>query len=240
MAAFSLDSKPQRRKFKSTWYANILGTSTLIALALDLFYVNLYQAWGRHMFFKTFGTIQGLTRMYMVVVKRRPVDTPNEHDKTGFNAKSVCRYCPICQINVENKDHHCWFLSTCISKTTNHGDFVIFLMWCAIGTAYTIIFHCSTQALELVSESTWLVLMLPGGIYATLLGYISLGQLLSLVRMYAHIAGGLFSLIITLNYYKEHMKGQQRYRIFQQSYLQWVKVLSLPWLEVKISPRKDV
>lgn len=31
------------------------------------------------------------------------------------------KYCSLCKINIVEKDHHCWFLSCCISKKFNHA-----------------------------------------------------------------------------------------------------------------------
>lgn len=236
MAGFKLDSK--QRKFKSTWYANVLGTSFLVAIIIDLYYINLYHAWGVHMLFKIFGSFQGLTRLYMTVVHRRPIDTPSEG--AALDRQALSRFCPICKINVPSKDHHCWFLSTCISKVTNHGDFCIFIFWAFIGSLYTLIFHLAGNAGAVVADSTWMVLMLPGGILATILGYISFSQLISLVRLYAYLAGGMFCFLLNINYLYEHCERRQKFWIFQQDFKSWVKILLCPWVAVGEPVKKNL
>jgi len=150
------------------------------------------------------------------------------------------RYCPICQISVLDKDHHCWFLSTCISRSLNHADFFFFLTWLSAALLYTIVVHLRVSAVQVYQEAGLLVMFLPGGLFYLALGWIKLSSFLKMVRIYGMTGCFLFSVFVQLQYYSEHLKGRQIFALFQQSGLQFFKILVIPTAQPVPNVRKNV
>lgn len=125
----------------------------------------------------------------------------SSHGDVIKRVSSRHRYCPICQISVIDKDHHCWFLSTCISRSLNHADFFFFLTWLSAALLYTIVLHLRVSAVQVYQEAGLLVMFLPGGLFYLALGWIKLSSFLKMVRLYGMTGCFLFSAFVQLQYY---------------------------------------
>ena len=218
-------------KFKSTIYANILATSASIYIGLDLITTNWIESPLQHTGLKLFITLQVLIRLIQTVYTHRPSEkqetaeniqeniyTEKISSSSGDISRKVSsrhRYCPICQISVLDKDHHCWFLSTCISKTVgsgNHADFFFFLTWLSAALLYTIAVHLRISATEVYHEAGPIVLLLPGGLVYVVFGWLQISSFLKMVRIYGMTACFLFTVFIQLQYYwtgRKKMAGEK-------------------------------
>lgn len=132
--------------------------------------------------------------------------------------KKYIRYCPICKINIIEKDHHCWFLSTCIAKNDNHTDFYLWAVWTLIGLTYSIFAHTIQDVSSLGAENKlkYVQAILPIGMFSVLFQWMKITDFLKLLRFYCYLGATVFYAFITLNYYNDHKNKGNKFRIFDQ------------------------
>lgn len=74
-----------------------------------------------------------------------PTQTPGSLPGPGWSHCDVCdqtvpprsHHCVLCQRCILGRDHHCFFTGSCVGKL-NHRYFVLFCMYCGIGSAYSL------------------------------------------------------------------------------------------------------
>merc|ERR1712142_462674 len=196
------------------------------------FHLHFFATFPIDFFFKLYVFFQMFIRFIRCIYFNRPVNTilPNK-DKHGSVIYNPAKWCNLCKINVIEKDHHCWFLSTCISKKTNHTDFMLFLFWSLVGCLYTIPIR---KIYSIGKNGTVLSLFLPGGIVTTLLGWISFRQLYSLFEFYFFTAATLFCIVMIGNYYQSHKYEDNKFLIFQQTWVDGLSTIFIPVMEATI------
>ena len=190
-----------KRRYKTL---QLLGQTFFICLFVDYFY-NRLQNSSVFSYWSTCLIIQWFTRLFKVKVWNSV--------KGNLSYKSAeMKYCPVCEMNIPEKDHHCWFLGCCISKKLNHTDFFLWLLWTSIACFSMLEF---TVVSEIVRQSGSKVFyFLPGGFFWFILGYLELSVFLVLFRFYIYCAVVLFTVYMALAYFVEQKKGMQKYAIF--------------------------
>ena len=76
-------------------------------------------------------------------------------EKCCMKAPPRCHHCPMCDVCVLKRDHHCFFTRRCVGFY-NQRHFIIFCAWASFGTTYATIHFLVYYYQVLITEtSTW-------------------------------------------------------------------------------------
>jgi palmitoyltransferase len=82
-----------------------------------------------------------------------------------------CHHCPMCNVCVLKRDHHCFFAGTCIGYR-NLRHFTVFLFWASVATAFATIHALPYYYYDILPFTRWFDIIFPIAILRACLGFI--------------------------------------------------------------------
>ena len=103
-----------------------------------------------------------------------------------------CHHCPICQICVLKRDHHCFFAGACVGFR-NLRHFTVFIFWAVVATSFATVHMLPYFFMEFWPNLSYVDVILPVTLVKAVFGFIRWREVILLTLAYSLIIYNIWS-----------------------------------------------